>query len=327
MKTFLVTGGAGFIGSHICESLLKKESEVIILDNFNDYYDPSIKRSNVEEIKKMMIQEDIPTDRLKILEGDIRDKNLLTDIFSEGIDIVIHLAAMAGVRYSIKNPEQCCSVNIMGTLRLLEECKNTGVNKFIFASSSSVYGNNKKTPFSEDDNVDSPISIYAASKKSGELFCSTYSSLYNISIACLRFFTVYGPRQRPDLAINKFTRLMLQDKEIPVFGDGNSERDYTFINDIVDGINRTIDWIDTDSVQFEVFNLGGDHTVSLKEMVTNIEEALGIAAKIKMLPMQIGDVQRTCADISKSKRILGYKPNTEFKQGIKNFVQWIMKEK
>lgn len=325
MKSILVTGGAGFIGSHLSEAILKRNNKVYIIDNFNDYYDPTIKKSNIQEIKKTMMENGICDDMLQLYEGDIRDRDLLDKVFSNKIDIVIHLAAMAGVRYSISNPQLYYDVNIIGTLNLLEKCKEKGIDKFIFASSSSVYGNNKKVPFSEKDNVDFPISPYAATKKSGELLCHTYNHLYNISIACLRFFTVYGPRQRPDLAIHKFTKLMMEGKPIPFYGDGSTERDYTYIADIVGGILKTISWIDDGECKYDIFNLGGDHTISLKEMVGTIEEVLGKKAIYDILPMQPGDVNRTCADISHSKEKINYEPKVDFKTGIVEFIHWIKK--
>lgn len=327
MKTFLVTGGAGFIGSHLCESIIKNGDKVIIVDNFNDYYDPKIKKYNLNEIKNTIRKYNIFQDKFVVYEGDIRDKKILKEIFSHKIDIIVHLAAMAGVRPSISNPYLYYDVNITGTLNLLEECKKNNVKKFIFASSSSVYGNNKKVPFSESDSVDLPISPYAATKKSCELLCHTYNHLYGISIACLRFFTVYGPRQRPDLAIHKFTELIMKDKSIPFYGDGTTERDYTYISDIIDGINKTIKWIDTNEIKYEIFNLGGDHTISLKEMVKTIEYVLKKHAKLNVMDMQPGDVNRTCADIRKSNDILGYCPKTIFAEGIKQFIEWKINNK
>lgn len=326
MKGILITGGAGFIGSHLCEALLKSNNKVYVIDNFNDYYDPRIKRNNIREIEFSMMKNKISQSRFQLYEGDIRDKNVLDKVFKSKIDIVIHLAAMAGVRYSISNPKLYYDVNIMGTLNLLKKCKENDINKFIFASSSSVYGNNKKVPFSEADNVDFPISPYAATKKSGELICYTYHHLYNMSMACLRFFTVFGPRQRPDLAIHKFTKLIMEDKPIPFYGDGSTERDYTYVEDIVGGILNTIKWIDKPECKYDIFNLGGDHTVSLKEMVETIEAALGKKAKYKMLPMQPGDVNRTCADISHSKEKIGYEPKVSFTAGIIRFIYWIKNE-
>lgn len=322
MRTILVTGGAGFIGSHLSERLLKEGNKVLVIDNFNNYYDPSIKRNNVEEVKKTCIENNISLDNYKVFEGDIRDNEFLKEVFSNKIDSIMHLAAMAGVRPSIEDPSLYYDVNITGTVNLLERCREAGVKQLVFASSSSVYGNNEKVPFAEVDRVDNPISPYAATKKSGELLCHTYHHLFNMNIACLRFFTVYGPRQRPDLAINKFTSLILEDKEIPFYGDGTTSRDYTFIEDIVSGIVASINYINTGERIFEIFNIGGDKTVSLIEMVETIEEVLGKKAKLNRLSMQAGDVNRTCADIRYSNKILGYVPKTSFKDGIIKFVKW-----
>lgn len=322
MKTILVTGGAGFIGSHLCERLLKEENEVLIIDNFNNYYNPKIKRNNIEEIKESCKLYNIDIDNLKIFEGDIRDIKFLSEVFNNKIDTVIHLAAMAGVRPSIQDPTLYYDVNINGTLNLLEECKKKDIKQFVFASSSSVYGNNEKVPFAESDFVDNPISPYAATKKSGELLCHTYHHLYDINIACLRFFTVYGPRQRPDLAIHKFTNLIMEDKEIPFYGDGSTSRDYTYIDDIVSGIISAQNYVGKNYKIFDVFNLGGDKTVSLNEMVEIIESALDKKAQLNRMSMQPGDVNRTCADITHSKNVLGYSPKTTFRDGIKKFVEW-----
>lgn len=324
MKTILVTGGSGFIGSSLVDKLLLDNHRVVIIDNFNNFYDPKIKESNIKEVINNMQNHNIDDRNLVIYRTDIRDKDEINTIFSEeNIDIVVHLAAMAGVRPSIEQPELYYDVNINGTLNLLEASKKYNMKKFIFASSSSVYGNNEKVPFNEEDVVDNPISPYAATKKSGELLCHTYHHLYDINVACLRFFTVYGPRQRPDLAIHKFTKLIMDGKEIPFFGDGSTQRDYTYIDDIVDGILKSIEWIDTDDKKFDVFNLGESQTISLKEMVETIESVLGKKAIKNMLPMQPGDVLRTNADITKSKEILEYNPNTNFKEGINKFVNWI----
>lgn len=324
MKTIVVTGGAGFIGSSLVDKLLINDNRVIIIDNFNDFYNPKIKEGNIEEIKNNMKNNKIEENKLSIYRVDIRDKEEINKIFTENkIDIIVHLAAMAGVRPSIAQPELYYDVNINGTLNLLEASRNNNIKKFVFASSSSVYGNNEKVPFSESDAVDNPISPYSATKKSGELLCHTYHHLYDMSIACLRFFTVYGPRQRPDLAIHKFTRLIMEDKEIPFFGDGSTQRDYTYIDDIVDGIIKVIEWIDESNKKYEVFNLGESQTISLKEMVETIEKVLGKKAIKNILPMQPGDVMRTNADISKSKEVLGYNPSTDFNLGINKFIQWI----
>ena len=322
MRTILITGGAGFIGSHLSERLLREGNKVLVIDNFNNYYDPAIKRNNVEEVKKTCVENNISLDNYIIFEGDIRDNEFLKEVFSNKIDSIIHLAAMAGVRPSIEAPSLYYDVNITGTVNLLERCREAGVKQLVFASSSSVYGNNEKVPFAEVDRVDNPISPYAATKKSGELLCHTYHHLFNMNIACLRFFTVYGPRQRPDLAINKFTSLILEDKEIPFYGDGTTSRDYTFIEDIVSGIVASINYINTGERIFEIFNIGGDKTVSLIEMVETIEEVLGKKAKLNRLSMQAGDVNRTCADIRYSNKILGYVPKTSFKDGIIKFVKW-----
>lgn len=325
MRTILITGGAGFIGSHLSERLLREGNKVLVTDNFNNYYDPAIKRNNVEEVKKTCVENNICLDNYIIFEGDIRDNEFLKEVFSNKIDSIIHLAAMAGVRPSIEDPSLYYDVNITGTVNLLERCRENNIKKFIFASSSSVYGNNEKVPFAETDRVDNPISPYAATKKSGELLCHTYHHLFDINIACLRFFTVYGPRQRPDLAINKFTSLILEDKEIPFYGDGTTSRDYTFVEDIVSGIVSSINYVNTNDTVFEIFNLGGDKTVSLIEMVETIEDILGKKAKLNKLPMQPGDVNRTCADITHSKEIIGYNPKTTFKEGMKKFIEWKLK--
>ncbi|ENZ30809.1 hypothetical protein HMPREF1084_03382 [Clostridium butyricum 60E.3] len=323
MRTILVTGGAGFIGSHLSERLLKEGNKVLVIDNFNDYYDPKIKRNNVEEVKQTCMKNNINLENYKVCEGDIRDIKFLEEIFCENkIDSIMHLAAMAGVRPSIQNPALYYDVNITGTVNLLDKCREYSIKQFVFASSSSVYGNNEKVPFAESDRVDNPISPYAATKKSGELLCHTYHHLFDMNIACLRFFTVYGPRQRPDLAINKFTSLILEDKEIPFYGDGTTSRDYTFVEDIVTGIVSSINYVNRDDKIFEIFNIGGDKTVSLMEMVETIEKVLGKNAKLNRLPMQPGDVNRTCADITHSKEIIGYNPETTFKEGIKKFIDW-----
>lgn len=325
MKNILVTGGAGFIGSHLCKRLLLEGNNVIIIDNFNEFYDPQIKRNNIGEIKNTMKKNSINIDKLELYEGDFRNIEFLNELFDNNeINMIVHLAAMAGVRPSIENPQLYYDVNITGTLNLLEQCRRKNIKKFVFASSSSVYGNNQKVPFAETDIVDNPISPYAATKKSGELLCHTYHHLYDMSIASLRFFTVYGPGQRPDLAIHKFTKLINEGKPIPFFGDGSTSRDYTYIDDIVDGIVKSIEWVEKNEKEYDVFNLGGDKTVSLKEMVEAIENTLCIDAIINKLPMQPGDVNRTCADISHSKEILGYNPRTTFKEGIEKFVKWYL---
>ncbi|MBU3159951.1 GDP-mannose 4,6-dehydratase [Clostridium frigoris] len=322
-NSILVTGGAGFIGSTLCDYLLRKSNKIIIIDNFNDFYNPQAKINNITNMKNLMKINYISDDNLIIEEGDIRDTIFLTKVFNlYKIDIVIHLAAMAGVRPSIIDPLLYNEVNVCGTLNLLDLCNKYSINKFIFASSSSVYGNNKKIPFAESDSVDSPISPYAATKKSGELICHVYNHLYGFNIACLRFFTVYGPRQRPDLAIYKFTSSMLNGKEISIFGDGTTQRDYTYIDDIVQGINNVITWTNRNNNKYEIFNLGGSSTITLKYMIERLELEIGVKAIIKYLPMQAGDVNVTYANISKSKEILGYNPTTNFENGIHKFVKW-----
>ncbi|MDO9577832.1 MAG: GDP-mannose 4,6-dehydratase [Candidatus Cloacimonadales bacterium] len=313
MKT-LITGAAGFIGSHLCEALVK-DHQIIGLDNFCDFYDPKIKENNISFLQG--------SPNFKLVKTDIRNQLELAEVFKANkFDLVIHLAAMAGVRPSIENPQLYTEVNINGTVNLLEECRKHNVKNFIFASSSSVYGNNKKVPFAESDPVDHPISPYASTKKAGELICHTYHHLHQMSMACLRFFTVYGPRQRPDLAIRKFSRMMLNGEEIPVFGDGSTKRDYTYIDDIIDGILKAIDFVLSGN-KYDVFNLGESQTISLTKMIQTIENTLEIKAKKKILPMQPGDVEQTYADISKSKTILGYNPETDFETGIAKFIDWL----
>lgn len=323
MSKVLVTGGAGFIGSHLVECLLSNKDKTVIIDNFNNFYDPKIKERNIQELIEKKRQANLNDDYLKIYRGDIKDDKFINEVFNENkIDLVIHLAAMAGVRPSIEMPKQYYDTNVKGTLNLLEACKEKKIQKFIFASSSSVYGNNKKVPFSESDDVNNPISPYAATKKSGELLCHTYYHLYDINVACLRFFTVYGPRQRPDLAIHKFTKLIFNDEKIPFYGNGDTKRDYTYIDDIIDGIMKTIEWINKDETQFEIFNLGESKTVSLSSMVKTLEKIIGKKAVINQLPIPPGDVTKTYADTSKSKEVLGYNPKTDFEEGIMKFIQW-----
>lgn len=310
MNTILVTGGAGFIGSNLCEVLLDQSYRVINLDNFNDYYDPLIKRYNIEDAAT--------NSNYTLVEGNILDAELLNSIFkSFNIDKVIHLAAIAGVRNSIQNPLEYVDVDIKGTVNLLEMCKKYKVGKFVFASSSSVYGLNK-IPFNEEDHLSVQLSPYAASKYCGELFCKTYNQLYGIPTACLRFFTVYGPRQRPDMAIHKFTRLIDNDMELSVYGNGESSRDYTYIDDIVNGITAAMN-LDCD---FEIFNLGSSEPVKLLDLIGLIERGLNKRAKIKFVDTQAGDALYTFADIKKSDEILGYKPKVSIRNGIEKFIRW-----
>lgn len=311
MRTILVTGGAGFIGSTLCDKLLDLNYKVVNIDNFNSYYDPRIKEKNIKEALK--------SEKYILYRGDILDKDLLNKIFEENnIDLVIHLAAMAGVRNSLKDPLKYVDVDIKGTVNLLQICAERGVKKFIEASSSSVYGVNSKVPFSESDDVDLQVSPYAASKRATELFCSTYTRLYGISTACLRFFTVYGPRQRPEMAIHMFTKNICEGKAINMFGDGSSKRDYTYIDDIIYGIVSLID----KKFEFEIFNFGNSDTISLWNLIKIIEEIVGKKAIINNMPMQKGDVSITYADISKAKKFLGYNPRINVKEGIKKFYEW-----
>lgn len=315
MKTYLITGGAGFIGSSLAERLLKEKNRVIAVDNFCDFYDPQVKEENIKIALK--------NDNYKLYRNDIRNKDDIKKIFDENdIDCVIHLAAMAGVRPSIENPVYYQEANCLGTQVILEEMKNHNIKNLVMASSSSVYGNTKTVPFKETDIVDFAISPYAATKKANEVMVHVYHHLYDMNTILLRFFTVYGPRQRPDLAINKFTRLMLNNEEIPMFGDGSNSRDYTYIDDIVDGIIRSVNYVFNNSNVYEIINLGNSSPVTLTEMINTIAEVLGKNPKIKQLPMQPGDVDRTYADISKAKKLLGYEPKTTFKQGIENFIEW-----
>ncbi|MDZ7375113.1 MAG: GDP-mannose 4,6-dehydratase [candidate division KSB1 bacterium] len=310
---YFVTGGAGFIGSHLIERLLAENHHVWCLDNFNDYYPPEMKQKNLEVAQSHA--------NFKLIQGDILDERLLTDIFqSQQFDGIIHLAARAGVRPSVQQPKLYEEVNVRGTLNLLEIARVFQVQKFIMASSSSVYGNNRKVPFSEDDPVDQPISPYAATKKAAELIGYTYWNLFNISVTCLRFFTVYGPRQRPDMAIHKFTRLIANDEEIPIYGDGSAQRDFTFISDIIEGVERSIERCQG----YHIYNLGDSRVVSLMQLLNLIEQNLGKRAKIKYLPAQPGDVRITYADIQKATDDLGYRPLVPIEQGIAAFVEWFL---
>ena len=314
-KTYLVTGGAGFIGSSLADFLLKKDYKVVVIDNFCDFYDPSIKRNNVKD--------NLDNPNYKLYEIDLRCKSDVEKVFRENkIDVVIHLAAMAGVRPYIENPILYQEVNCIGTQNLLEVMKEYGVKNLVMASSCSVYGNNKKVPFKETDIVDYAISPYAATKKSNEVMTHVYHKLFNMNVIMLRFFTVYGPRQRPDLAINKFTRLMLNDEEVTMFGDGTTSRDYTYIDDIVSGIYSSINYVLNNNDVYEIVNLGNSSPISLKEMINTIAEVLNKEPKIKEMPMQQGDVNITYADISKAKEMLNYDPKTPFKEGIEKFVKW-----
>jgi UDP-glucuronate 4-epimerase len=313
----LVTGGAGFIGSHLCERLIAKGERVVCLDNFHPFYSPGIKRQNLAAI--------LSHPSFRLVEGDIRNSGDLDKCFADGgIDLVIHLAAMAGVRPSIENPLLYAGVNISGTQQVLLACQKYGVKRMLFASSSSVYGNKEGGSFRETDPVDQPVSPYAATKRAGELVCYNQSRLMDMSIVCLRFFTVFGPRQRPDLAIHKFTRLLYEGSPIPVYGDGSTSRDYTYIDDTIDGVLKAIDYIGSHH-GFEIFNLGESRTVSLAEMLAELEKATGKQALIDRQPLQPGDVAYTCADITISREVLAYNPVWTFESGLKSFLDWYYK--
>jgi len=309
----LVTGGAGFIGSHLCERLVGRGAEVVVVDNFDDFYDPRVKRRNIAGC--------LEDTNFALVEADIRDAGAMEKAVA-GVDMIVHLAALAGVRPSIEQPGLYADVNVNGTVVLLEAARRQKVGRFIFGSSSSVYGNNEKVPFSEADNVDFPISPYAATKKAGELICHTYHHLYGIDMTCLRFFTVYGPRQRPDLAIHKFARLIEQGKAIPVYGDGSMMRDFTYIDDIIDGTVAAIERCGG----FNIFNLGESRPISVNDLIAELEKALGKKAVREYLPVQPGDVERTYADVSKAMRELGYNPATQIEIGLASFVAWLRQQ-
>jgi UDP-glucuronate 4-epimerase len=307
----LITGAAGFIGSHLCERLLSQGWKVTGVDNFDDFYDPQIKRRNIQNYTK--------NDNFQLIQADIRDTAAMNSAVRAGVDVIVHLAARAGVRPSIAQPLLYTDVNINGTTVLLETARKHKVSKFVFGSSSSVYGNNRKVPFSEIDNVDFPISPYAATKKAGELICHIYHHLYSMDITCLRLFTVYGPRQRPDLAIHKFATLIENDKPIPIYGDGNMMRDFTYIDDVVNGIIAAMDGCKG----YNIYNLGCSHPITVNALVAEIEKALGKTAKREYVSVQPGDVQRTYADITKAAKELGYNPKTTIPDGLIKFTAWL----
>lgn len=318
----LITGGAGFIGSHLTRRLLARGERVTVLDDFNDYYDPQRKRRNVEAL--------LGRGDFRLVEGDIRDTALVESLFSGTygagtaaggwgrFDGVVHLAARAGVRPSLKEPILYEDVNCIGTLRLLEAARHHGPANFVFGSSSSVYGINPKVPFSEEDRIDLPISPYATTKRTGELLCFNYSHLYGLRTSCLRFFTVYGPCQRPEMAIHKFTDLLARGQQVPMYGDGETRRDYTYVDDIVGGIVAAYDL----APAFEIFNLGGAETTRLSELVRWLAEELAVEPRIEYLPDQPGDVPITYADVAKAGKLLGYSPQVPIREGLRRFVAW-----
>lgn len=307
----LVTGGAGFIGSHLTHRLLGRGDQVTVLDDFNDFYDPQRKRDNIAPFQER--------GDFDLIEGDIRNAELVDRLFRERqFDLVVHLAARAGVRPSLKEPILYEDTNCIGTLRLLEAARRHGPEVFIFGSSSSVYGINKKVPFSENDEINQPISPYATTKRTGELLCYNYHHLYGMRIACLRFFTVYGPAQRPEMAIHKFTDLLARGESVTMYGDGNSRRDYTYIDDIIDGVVASMD----QALPFEILNLGGAETTALVDLIHWLAEELAVEPQIEYLPDQPGDVPITYADVDKAARLLGYSPKVPIRDGLKRFVAW-----
>ena len=318
MKDILVTGGAGFIGSHLVDRLLGDGgARVTVVDDFSDFYDPRIKRANIAS--------HLERNDFELVEADIADSRAMNDLFARaGFDCVVHLAARAGVRPSVEDPLAYEQSNVRGTFTLLEAARRNRVPKFIFGSSSSVYGLNSKVPFAEEDPIANPISPYAATKIAAEAACRVYSHLYDLRVVCLRFFTVYGARQRPDLAIHKFARLISQGQPIPIFGDGTTRRDYTYIDDIISGVVAAMQY---DQSQFEVINLGESQTVELRRLVELLERALGKGAIIDHQPLQPGDVPLTYADVGKARRLLGYEPQTNIEAGIDRFVDWFKKQR
>lgn len=312
-RSILVTGGAGFIGSHLADRLLGEDNwKITVVDDLNDFYSPELKRANIAP--------HLANGNYEFVEADIRDIDAVESLFSEAnFDVIVHLAARAGVRPSLCQPKLYSDTNINGTLNLLEQARIHGVKQFIFASSSSVYGINCKMPFSEEDRIHQPISPYASTKAAAELLCHTYSHLHDIRTVCLRFFTVYGARQRPDLAIHKFAKLISEDKPIQMFGDGTTRRDYTYIDDIIQGVRASIDY---EGSMHEVINLGESQTTELRELVALLEESVGKKAIIDQQPMQPGDVPCTYADITKARNLLGYNPTTKIVEGIPKFVEW-----
>jgi UDP-glucuronate 4-epimerase len=313
-ERILVTGAAGFIGSHLVERLLSQGHEVIGLDNFDPFYPEALKRANLEVAQSH--------DGFRLIEGDCAEPADVDRAFQAGVDAVVHLAAKAGVRPSIQDPLGYTRANIVATQVMLEAARKHNVSRFIFGSSSSVYGNNEKVPFSEEDPVDRPISPYAATKRAGEVICHSYHHLFGLGVLSLRFFTVYGPRQRPDLAIRKFAMLLSRGEPIPFYGDGTSERDYTWIADILDGVTAAIERSRTHAGEYEIINLGESRTTSLSQLVALLASALDVQPNLQRLPMQPGDVNRTFADVSKARRLLGYQPSTPVEIGIPRFVEW-----
>jgi len=309
----LVTGAAGFIGSHLAEALVGRGDDVVGFDNFDPFYDPAIKRGNVASLAE--------ADGFRLVEGDLRDLGAVEGVFADGsFDVVVHLGARAGVRASLEDPPGYVEANVTGTARLLEAIRASGAGGHVFASSSSVYGNRANVPFREDDRVDRPVSPYAATKKAGEEMCHVYAELFGVRTVCLRFFTVYGPRQRPEMAIHKFVRRILAGDPIPVFGDGSMERDFTYVDDIVAGVVRAIDRVA--DIEYEIVNLGNSAPVSLAGLIERIGEACGVEPVIDRRPVPPGDVRRTCADVTRAGELLDWAPTTPLGEGLARFVTW-----
>jgi UDP-glucuronate 4-epimerase len=312
----LVTGAAGFIGSTLVERLLRRGDRVVGLDNFDPFYPRTHKERNLAAARAHPA--------FQLVEADCADLATVRQALAgEEFDLVVHLAAKAGVRPSLRQPLSYVSANVAGTQAMLELARERGIDRFVFASSSSVYGNSPRVPFTEDDRVDAPISPYAATKVAGELLARTYNHLYGMAVVALRFFTVYGPRQRPDLAIRKFATLMLRDEPIPVFGDGGTQRDYTWVDDILGGVAAAMDYTDTARGAFEIVNLGGNRTTTLRRLIELVAGALGVTPRLEHRASQPGDVERTYADISKAHRLLGYAPTVTPEEGIPRFVSWL----
>ncbi len=306
----LVTGGAGFIGSHLVSRLLDLGHQVVCFDNFDDYYAPQTKRQNIAPALKH------PDFRL--VEGDIQDRPLVQHLLSERYDVLIHLAGRAGVRPSLERPEQYAQVNIEGTVNLLHASRNGSVGHFVFGSSSSVYGLSQNIPYREDDRHLQPVSPYGASKLAAEIFCETFHHLYDLPLTCLRFFTVYGPRQRPDMAIHRFARLIHEGLPVPMYGDGTTRRDYTYVDDIIEGVVRAVEH----PRGYQVYNLGAGEPIALRDLITTMERALGKEARVVQHPAQPGDVPITYASIERAMRDLGYKPRTRVDEGVTRFIEW-----
>ncbi len=316
----LVTGGAGFIGSHFCETLAAHGDEVVIIDSFDDFYDPNIKRKNIAGL--------LERGGAELIEADVCDGvSVAASLGSRTFDAIVHLAARAGVRPSVERPREYVRTNIDGTLAMLELARGRDIRSFLFASSSSVYGDTTPVPFTESEPANFPISPYAATKRAAELICHTYAYLYGMSVACVRLFTAYGPRQRPDLMIHKFASLMTAGRELPMFGDGGTQRDYTYVDDIVRGLESALDWVmQAPAGRFEIINLGGGATTSLAQVVELLSTALGVTPSVKRLSAQPGDVRRTYANLEKARSLLGYHPQVSIEEGISRFARWFREQ-